>query len=484
MTGIEVAAVVIAAGVGAVGHSRRERGINEEREVVALYRKHFNANFLEVSPDRPSVLADTLPSGLDAYAATCIRMIEVYQTNRKANFMGMSRTTDYVGDMRTRILEDMKKWLLTLSGESLQDVGTISLRLEYCRQLLLRPTLFEGSNENSFKKTLAQVCKQLESLLQQAASGQRSAEGKLSKLLNLGREMCEVTIQGLVYAVTASAPSSPQQWLTLLRSAEKSESSTTTVAGAVDWASDVGQLLRALLTAPAVRELLATEAASDAPSGAKGLQEELTAVRERWLSTGALGPDTGLLAAFRHEDQVATRRSYLELMENLERLAFFLRVLKPYHVIASTAGDLGLCRLYRSLRHLLQELENALLLTRQSRIDLMRGVKLQLRHAAKLSRCGKAEERWIASLRHIDEQRFDQLHKEMAIASAEVLKAASFASAAQLQVQARQGLQDIAEAFNSVEFQARARMALPDGLLMELRKGLTAPADQPMPLEQ
>eukprot|EP00971_Amphidinium_carterae_P089669 1775281-Amphidinium_carterae.1 len=61
----------------------------------------------------------------------------------------------------------------------------------------------------------SEVCKQLEFLLREAAEGQRSAERKLDGLLNYGRQMCEVTLQALVFAVAANAPGAPQQWLAL-----------------------------------------------------------------------------------------------------------------------------------------------------------------------------------------------------------------------------------------------------------------------------
>jgi len=459
--------------------------------VVFLYQQLFHANFLEVSPDRPSVLAPTLPAGLDSHAAASIRIIEVYQKQRKAYFMGFSRTTDYVGDIRTRILEELKKWLLTLAGDSLLDVEAISARLEYCRQLLLRPAVFEGSNENSFMKTLAQVCKQLEALLQQAASGQRSAERKLARLMNLGRDLCEATLPVLIYSVSAMAPAETPQGLALLRSAERyptpSSSSTAPATQDIDWNSDVGSVLRSLLTTPSVRTALNSDVSDEATefaSRTSSFGANLGEVRKRWQDAAEgqrpLGSGSGLFAAFCAADQGSVRMFYLDLAEHVERLAFFLRVLRPYHLLAGSAGDLGLCRLHRSLRHLLQELDGALLQHRQARLDLMRIVKSHLRRVAETPRLSRSEERWLSSLRNMDERRLDELHKQIARESAEVVSAASAANAAQLQVAARQGLADIATAFNSAEFQARSRMALPEGLLGELRQALPSP-ESPLP---
>lgn len=85
--------------------------------------------------------------------------LHAIEDERKQWFMGFSSSAELVGDARTRVLEELKQWLLTLDEGAPATVASVAARLDYCWQFLLRPGVFETRNERSFLQAMAEVAR-------------------------------------------------------------------------------------------------------------------------------------------------------------------------------------------------------------------------------------------------------------------------------------------------------------------------------------
>ncbi|CAE7455410.1 scrn3 [Symbiodinium natans] len=452
MTGvIEVAAASAAIAVFARNKHEKER--QEERVASELYKRFFNADLCEESPDRATIVGNLV--GVDVNAVAAVRAIERYQKERRHRFMYLSSSAEHVGDTRTRVLEELKQWLMTLSMDAAISAGTVANRLDYCSQFLLRAPAFEAQNEISFLATLGEVCRHLERLFQQTVSLERTGEAKIGHLLSLGKELVEATKPVLRFSLFA-----PQSAL------DEADAALPDF----DLSTAGGRLVAALLREVHFRRL------GDSPgelegSTSPGFPELLEETSRSWLEAPSAGQDSGLLVAFAQEAHVEARKSFLDLCRHLDRFCFFLMALQPYQKVAAAGGDAALCWLRRGLCHLLQELGKALLQLRQARLAVLHASKKHLQELAKqLPKSGKLERRWMQDLRHIDDQRLDELHKILSKGFAEVQSMISAAREVELKSMAKQGLQNIASAFLSADFQARCSLALPDRLAAEMRE--------------
>eukprot|EP00408_Alexandrium_pacificum_P001161 CAMPEP_0171228186 /NCGR_PEP_ID=MMETSP0790-20130122/38236_1 /TAXON_ID=2925 /ORGANISM="Alexandrium catenella, Strain OF101" /LENGTH=162 /DNA_ID=CAMNT_0011694329 /DNA_START=53 /DNA_END=538 /DNA_ORIENTATION=+ len=161
MTLVFEAAAAVAFGSALLSRNNA-RLLQEENAARDLYKQFFgNQDLLEQSDGKVTERATGLPAELHAQAAKSIRIIEEYQKTRGG--WGKMFGADGAGDARSRILEELKQWLLTVTEGV--DAASVATRLDYCSQFLLRPSVFQASNEQSFLGTLAQVCAQLEGLL-------------------------------------------------------------------------------------------------------------------------------------------------------------------------------------------------------------------------------------------------------------------------------------------------------------------------------
>jgi len=166
------------------------------------------------------------------------------------------------------------------------------------------------------------------------------------------------------------------------------------------------------------------------------------------------------------------RSAYLDLVTDLDRLVFFVAALRPYHQLASIAGDLAMCWLGKCLSHLIQEIEKLMVQLRQSRLEVMHASNTHLQDVAKrgLHSASSMEVRWMQGLRHINEVQLDDLHKAIAAQCTEILAATTLAREAELRSEARRGLEDVVAAFQSADFQARCGLALSDGLMEDMQQ--------------
>jgi len=257
-----------------------------------------------------------------------------------------------------------------------------------------------------------------------------------------------------------------------------------TSSQAVDWDTDAGLLLKHLLTTPHMVGLGQNDTASQqtnavvaaaSSSNNDAFLRSFEEVKGRWSeSEGEVTSRSGLGTRFRGPAQLNMRMAHLDVCWHLDRIIFFLATLRPYHQIVGMRGDIAMCWLRSSLGHLMQELEKALLQLRQSRLELMRAAKLHLQDLAKHLPMSRTESyRWMQGLRHIDETRLDDNLKAVLALCAKIRTATTVTREAELGAAARQGLNDVAAMFSSVEFQARCSPELRNNLATDMRE-LTA----------
>lgn len=497
-----------AAAFGAYAHNKTEKYRTEECVSTTLYSRYFHADLLSLELSNPTTFMHKLPEELHPIAASCVQIVEAYQKDRKKWFLGFSSSSDFSGDIRTIVLEELKQWLLTVSEHS-RNAAIITTRLEYCQQFLLRPSVFPTTNDRSFLNTMAQVSAQLERLLKDTIANQHNGIETIGQILSSGLEIVEGTLAALVFVLpgedaipgraklngTAEMPDA--LGLAALCSAAKQlgaqpseETAIVPVANvtnlqAVNWGTDAGFLLQQLLSTPHTLGLCQNDAAnlqtnalatasSSSNSEPVAFLQSFDEVKGRW-SRDEVTSCSGLGTRFRGPAQLNMRLAHLDVCWHLDRIIFFLATLRPYHHIVGMRGDIAMCWLRSSLGHLMQELERALLHLRQSRLELMRAAKLHLQDLAKhLPRAGTEWYRWMQGLRHIDETRLDDNLKAVLAHCAEVRTATTVTREAELGSAARQGLKDVAAAFSSVEFQARCSPALRKNLDMDMKKLTTS----------
>jgi len=473
MTGI-IEAAAVAAVCAAVGHSKADAERQETRVALEIYDRIFHGSLMASSAEKATYIASTLPDDCNMYAASSIQIVERYQKDRRRHFMFFSSGREPPdGDIRTRVLEEMKRWLITVSDNT-TTTADVCARMEYCSQFMLYPSVFDTKNDMSFLETLAHVCKQLELLYKQTLAKQRTGADQLEQVSSLGRDIVHATLPVLIYALPSETAIPIRRFNTvepldlgvLLGTAAAPADPDTPAAGAaraLNRETDVGRVLQALLSARHVRCLHTTEEApaqgavssTSAVAGDVPLHEVLEEVRARWAAEG-LGEDSGLLKVFCDPALRDVRGAYLDLCFHLDRAFFFLAALRPYHQLVGMAGDVVLCWFRQNLGHLLQELDKAFVQVHQARLEVMRRAKRHLQQVAKdMARADAGDVRWMTGLRHVDEVRLNPLHKAIAAKIADTREATARIREVELQREAQLQLNGLAATMTSNNFQAR-----------------------------
>jgi len=207
--------------------------------------------------------------------------------------------------------------------------------------------------------------------------------------------------------------------------------------------------------------------------------ETLKDFRKKW-GQDTITENSGVIAPFCRGAHLELRKSYLDLLEQTDRVAFFLSVCKPYYNLASLAGDVAMCRLYSSLNHLMRELENALLQHRQARLVVTSAAKRLLQTYSKQSKITAKEKVWMQRLRYVDELDLNNVHEDLAKKCMEVRASGYVTRRFKLQATAKDGLNEIMTAFRSGDYQARSAVAVPDGLVDEIRQVSNAVERMPL----
>jgi hypothetical protein len=496
MTGVEVALIAgaVAAlsagagGVGIAGTVKDNRVSREKKTAEELYKTYIQGELAD-APQEVTTVGGKLPENLDPHAAACIRLIETYQRQRKGTFAGVvPMAAEFSGDTRTVVMEELKNWLMTLSLEGVNGED-IANRIEYLRQLLLRPEVFSCSNTYSFRSSVAQVCKQLEDVLNLAATRQRTCAATFKALLETGRE--EIVSSVTVFLFTLADRVLLTE-LGLEHQGVPQQPSVATLLSRpkVTRPTDVRKILEALLNSSHVRKLLCdsevdneqNNVVKESFSGnfATPLSGVLQELEGRWENS--VGSNSGLSPSFRTPAHRDDRRSYLNFVLQVERLAYFMSLMQPYKRLAEIGGDIVICRAHQHLAPVLQELEGALLMHRQATLEVTSSAKRELQDVAKsYGKASWAERQWMKGLRVIDEVRSEELHAASVARVGELRDVGTATRALQLQVIAQQSLGDLSATLSSPEFQARSKEALPDNAMVDV-KAIAGALPQMQPL--
>lgn len=456
MTGIEVA---IVGGMVMGGLGWKSKKIDEAQakdDASELYEQFFHRTFRQTD-GKASFMAATLALGIDSYAQKSIEIIEARQRqlDKKSAIPDVLSSKKEPGD-GTPILEELKEWLAAVSAESIVSVEDIAKRISYCQQILIRQRLFGAS----FASVIAQVSKQLQLLLRDRVANQRTCEKKLDRMLALGREFVAGMLPVLEHSMSSGMP--------------------------IPANSDLGQVLQTLKDTDHFRALgLHAGSPQDLVTTIGSSRTITDAIEERWGQQRLPDRGTGLHHRFLEPGHGDTRRALLAMARAMDNVAYFLSQLLPFQNLAGLAGDAAMCQLRPSLLHMLQELEAALSRGRQSRLDVMRAAKKELRRAAAASDDGQSwqagfakglggkqstDESWQTGLRNVDEARLEELHRELLKACTDMHASGSAARAAELQANARLRLSDIANVLASPELQWHCGHALPEGLANEAKR--------------
>lgn len=243
--------------------------------------------------------------------------------------------------------------------------------------------------------------------------------------------------------------------------------------------NDVRQVLEALLSSSHVRKVLG-ELEVDTDDQNNVVKESFTGnfvtplsgvlqeLEGRWEKN--VGSNSGLSPAFRTAAHREDRRSYLNFVLQVERVAYFMSLMLPYRRLAEMGGDVVICRAHQSLAPVLQELEGALLMHRQATLEVVSSAKRELQEVAKnFGKASSASTQWMKGLRLIDEVRAEELHAASVARVAELRDVGTATRALQLQVIAQQSLGDLSAMLSSPEFQARCKEALPDNAVADMK---------------
>lgn len=490
---LEVGLLVTAASAGIGAWKNTDREKQEQRAARDLYARFFKDDFLAVAPEAATLASSSAPSGLNAQAAACVKIIESYQENRRY-FKGMlSFAQPSACDTRTRILEELKLWCLTLPGGEDPSCAGVFARLEYCRQLLLLQSLFTSTNTPSFLETIAEVCKQLERLLQQAMSRERAGVESLGRLLDAGRDLVRESVPVLLYSLPdeASLPEraasgAPPLGLDVFDGPSGGDGSS----------SGCGQptrartMLQSLLGCAHVRALCAGgregNATASSPPWASGLElsSELEDAQREWVGDGAdiddadsSGRRSGLRLAFRGPMHKGSRSDYLKMCEQVDRVAFFLHVMRPFHHCAVSVGDIALCALREPLVHVVRELEGALAELRLARKQVARAAKRGLQDQVLATRgASKSNEdvRWAQGLQRMQDASLDGKHAELEGHCSQVRAAAAQGRQAELQGARARELREAAERLQDPDFVVRSSQRPPLRLADSAPRGALA----------
>jgi len=477
MTGVIEVVAIGAAVSGVAGYFQGKKNDQltlEEKEADQLYQRYFKEVLRDVGGAEVTYRARMITESVDPLAANCIRIIEQFQSERRKSWGLWKRPADFSGDIRTLVLEEVKDWLLKVSRDTLMPAAEVSNRLEYCRQLMLRPSIFKADNDFTFLQTIAHVCKELDKLHRRMLTQTKINADKLDLAFRTGKELLETSVSIFHYALSndvTQRAKAVSRWGTpppeldfdvVLLSANKEDEGE---CKEVDWSTDAGKALCGTLSTRYFKALYLEGAQREEDEavyadsfkidkGEDSLHKMLEQLRSEWTSGRHLTEGCGLLEAFRGKDQANTRSAYVDLLIQTDRLAYFLHKMRPYKELGWQAGDIAMCRLHKQLSHLLQEIESDLVLFRQAWLEVMRGAKRQMCSVTK-RRADRVETYWIQGIRHIDTTRAGDLYNKFLDLCNEIRVASSEARAFELEHNAMKGIENITATFNLPEYESR-----------------------------
>lgn len=494
------------AGLGWLGWQVTTRRWQKERERLSVVlRIHRQVMRCELRANRPPCRAAAPPVGADASAAAALAGVQRWQdAHRGASSaasatspqaaapscaVGMVKVAGCTGgavgcaggplvDAETAICEELKPWLLSAASGAAAP-AEVGARLEFCRQLLMRPENFPDA---SFLKLIATVCSHLEELSERVAGAVRTCAVELGRLIALGRQMVDISMPILALALTdvvgdGELPRLTADYLCTSFAPGHQADILTPL-----WQSEAGSILRALLETPHFHELRGQSVAATRPAGRRsavqGVKEKVLVTKHGcagglgWLDkvnvSGSLNASgsfhgSGLCDLFQTPaSEKLLDEYYLDLFTALDDFIKFLSMLLVYRRLANTAGDAGMCRLRAGLHHLLSELEASCVQVRRMAAKISFEAKGA---AAKLASLGQRQSHrrtlWIERLRVVDESAFDKAFQTALETIQELRFLSSAARMPELRRACAQSVQELGDIMASPEFRLRCSHAPP-----------------------
>lgn len=464
------------------GGRRMQRSVSSRRENEMRLARQLHRRFTgsEIQLRVPSLASSqSLATGADPSATEAIKVLQQYQDSRPPDRMKELAVPSCIcgaeplQEVTITITEDLKVWLASAASGSASP-KEIELRLEFCRQLLMRPDIFGTKGREAFLVTISTVCEHLESMLGRAAGRMQTCSRALSATLGLGKALLECVVSILLFSITSSLVSDdespPASYLCFL---VKEASKGATVRNIHDtplffgplFATDIGDILSSLLQTRHFSKFwqsLDGGADSDRCSGVS-FRDAWHRCEQLWASGKTENrADSGLLSAFQGESMAVLRRAYLDLVWHLDAVVYFFSVLLPYKRLADLVGDAAVYRLREPLHHILSELEVALVQMHRAAAQVMQGAKRVLQETAVFpTKQSTQHVKWMERLQHANEVGLLEVHNDLLKTLQELRFLSASERLPELQEICATNLRELADAASSQEFRVRCIMAPP-----------------------
>eukprot|EP00397_Hematodinium_sp_SG-2012_P012942 GEMP01013127.1.p1 GENE.GEMP01013127.1~~GEMP01013127.1.p1 ORF type:complete len:790 (+),score=204.80 GEMP01013127.1:153-2522(+) len=459
MTGV-IEGVVLAG--GALKLIERYQGSEELRLaqhacVRELFAKYLSKDFHSEDLN-PQSMRVTLKAGANQHISAAFHHLDQYLQEKQQRILDFFRKDNTLG-IRESVALYFKKWLSAISAEEDSlDPKEVTRHLDFARQILMRADLFHSTETNSFLRSLAFTCEQLEKVADHLYGANRTASRVLDRICHAGRETVQLMIPIMLFSILTIVPRQTKQThfdsVTLLQTRQTCDDDQNAQAQDDDstenfrkfWATPVGAALYAVLNSPHCIDLM-------------GWRTQPVAEYE--LNVDMIRPH-----ALGFSDEVLDQ--YVDLFRHLDTFVYFIRVLQLYQNLAAASGDVLMCYLYATLNHLLHEIEVALVALHQVGAKLLGAGKAQLQSLLRRSKALSEEQMsWVCRLRHIDEESLGANHRCLFDLFCELRQLSALDRLPSIQHTIARNVRSLRDAFHSNAFQARASLPL-EGTAMQV----------------
>eukprot|EP00930_Biecheleria_cincta_P007794 TRINITY_DN109069_c0_g1_i1.p1 TRINITY_DN109069_c0_g1~~TRINITY_DN109069_c0_g1_i1.p1 ORF type:complete len:894 (-),score=163.94 TRINITY_DN109069_c0_g1_i1:50-2731(-) len=443
-----------------------------------------------------------LPAGADTSAANALGSVESYQEQRRQRreaacmgssgssecsagpldlflqgpaavlqrfFSAESRHASPVAEAEDVACLELRAWLIPAASCNVS-ASEVSCRLEFYRQVLMRPEVF--GEDPGFPALLATVCERLDELCGRLAGASRSCASLLGNVRDLGRQLLDNLLPVLLLSICdamecATLPSISLE--SLLDSASRVADGSSSQLFEGLWSKDCGCMLQALILTP--HAILLSGIAE--PGSAKAENAVLDAwldLRHVWadaldahVEDTKLPSSSGVHELFCGRSCRDVQQAYLDLYRQIDNLIKFLSLAGHYQKLANVAGDAAMYHMRPSLHHLLQEIELSMSQVSAGVTRIMQAVRQAVRDVTlgEVKSVGSRQLIWLERLQLIDEPALGRCCKALLETLQEIRYLSSEVRLPKLQDSCRKNLEQISNLTSSAEFRSRCTEAPP-----------------------
>eukprot|EP00931_Biecheleriopsis_adriatica_P117083 TRINITY_DN92636_c0_g1_i1.p1 TRINITY_DN92636_c0_g1~~TRINITY_DN92636_c0_g1_i1.p1 ORF type:complete len:775 (-),score=176.00 TRINITY_DN92636_c0_g1_i1:40-2364(-) len=382
---------------------------------------------------------------------------------------GLSKSQDEDLEAESLTCAEMKPWLLSAAACAVP-ADEVYARLEFYRQLLMRPEVF--GEDPAFFLLLASVCQHLEELLGRLAGASRSCALLLGKVLSTGQELLDTLLPVLLLAICDAVEPSALPHISmesLLASAGGAEANSSSAFAGL-WKKDNGRILRELIMSKHFGEFWGRPAADKVV--ASSMLDMWLELRHAWADAldsdfeARLRQESGVHELFRSRSCREVQQCFLDLHKHLDNVVKFFSLAGHYRRLANIAGDAAMYHLRTSLHHLLQEIELAVVQVAAAVSRIMQEVRRTVMNITQGdTKTGSRQLLWLERLRLIDEHALGRCQKALLETFQELRYLSSETRLPKLQASCRKSLEQITDITASSEFRSRCAEAPPKALM-------------------